>query len=892
MDIHYLDKLFNPSSVALVGATEKFNSVGAKVFNNLLLGGFSGPIYPVNPKYKKLRNQACFASVRDIPAAIDLAVLVTPAKTIPQILFECGEKNIHQVIILSSGFSETKLEGKQLEQKIIDIARHHRIRLLGPNCIGLMRPGIGLNASFETDKILKGNIAFVSQSGALCAAILDWALEEKIGFSTIVSLGNSADIDFGEVLDFLALDKKTDCILLYLEGIRHARRFMSGLRAASCIKPVIAIKSGRNLQGMQAAISHTGAMIGSDDVFDAALRRAGAVRVNNLKQLFSAAEVFSSNRRTKGQNLVIITNGGGAGVIAADYAATLNIPLAALSPKTIMQLDTILPAHWSHNNPVDILGDATPERYSQVIEACLKDEHCDGLLVILVPIAMSKPYEVAEVLVELNKKSKKPILSCWMGREQVKSSWTLFSNNKIPSFSTPETAVEAFSNLVNYYQNQQLLLQVPEPLTYKSQSDLLGAKFIIESVAQSGRSILTTIESKAILKAFGIPITQTLTAHNPTEALIAAESIGFPVVMKIDSPDIFHKQDVNGVQLNITNAAAVVSFYNQLTEQARAKKPEAKILGVTIERMYKTANDRELMIGVLQDPIFGPTITFGAGGHLVEVMQDRAITLPPLNQYLIHNLIDRTRVAKLLGKFRSKPAVNIKAIEDLLLRVSEMVCELPHIRELDINPLIVNDQEIIAVDARIVINFENISSAYHHLPIHPYPSQLVSHWQLTDQTPVIIRPIRPEDAKLEQEFVRSLSRKSKQFRFMGLLQELTPEMLKRTTQIDYDREMAMVAIMQESTEDAIIGIARYVTNPDFQTCEFALVVADQWQNKGIGRHLMTCLMQAAKERNLRAMEGVIMSANTEMLTLVTSLDFTLRPDDNDLTLQIATKLFM
>ncbi len=680
----------------MIGATEKSNSVGAKVFNNLLQGGFLGSIYPVNPKYKVLKAQICFTSVRDIPGTVDLAVIVTPAKTIPQILFECGEKNIHQVIILSSGFSETKFEGKLLEQKIIDIARHHRIRLLGPNCIGLMRPIIGLNASFETDQILKGNIAFVSQSGALCAAILDWALQEKIGFSTIISLGNIADIDFGEVLDFLALDKKTDCILLYLEGIRHARRFMSGLRAASCIKPVIAIKSGRNLQGMQAAISHTGAMIGSDDVFDAALRRAGTVRVNGLKQLFSAAEVFSSNRRTKGQKLVIITNGGGAGVIAADHAATLNIPLAELTTKTIAQLDKILPSHWSHNNPVDILGDASPERYGQVIETCLKDEQCDGLLIILVPIAMSEPYKVAEVLVELSKKSKKPILSCWMGREQVKTSWALFSSDKIPSFSTPETAVEAFANLVNYYQNQQLLLQVPEPLTYKSQSDILGAKFIIDSVAHERRSILSTIESKAILKAFGVPITQTLTAHNPTEALIAAESIGFPVVMKIDSPDIFHKQDVDGVQLNITNAAAVVSFYHQLTEQARAIKPGAKILGVTIERMYKTSTDRELMIGVIHDPIFGPTISFGAGGHLVEVMQDRSITLPPLNQYLIHNLINRTRVAKLLGKFRNKPAVNIKAVEDLLSRVSEMVCELPHIRELDINPLIVNDRDLSA----------------------------------------------------------------------------------------------------------------------------------------------------------------------------------------------------
>lgn len=892
METHYLDKLFNPRSVAVVGATEKPLSVGAKVISNLLQGGFAGDIYPVNPTYKTIRDKTCYRTVLDIKAPIDLAVIVTPASTVPSILTQCGEKNIHQAIILSSGFSEIKGAGLILEKKILDIAHHYRIRLVGPNCLGLMRPSIGLNATFDNSPILQGNLAFVSQSGALCAAILDWALEERIGFSTLISLGNSADVDFGEVLDFLALDNKTDCILLYIEGIRHARRFMSGLRAASCLKPVIAIKAGRNNQGSEAAISHTGAMVGSDDVFDTALRRAGVVRVLSIKALFSAAEVFSCNRRTKGDRLLIVTNGGGAGVMAADRAADLNIPLPNLSQETIAAINPLLPPQWSHHNPVDILGDATPTRYQTVIESCLKDENFDALLVILVPVAMSEPFKVAEQVVLLSMQTQKPVLVCWMGKEQVKSSWELFALHKIPYFSTPETAIEAFSYLANYHRNQQLILQVPEPFAYQSQPDITGAQFILDSVASQHRKVLTTIESKAILKAFGIPISQTLAAQTAMEALIEAESLGFPVVMKINSPDITHKQDVGGVQLNIANAAAAVGAFNQLIENAKRKVPDAKIIGVTVEKMYKTPNDRELMIGVIQDPVFGPTISFGAGGSLVEVMQDRAIALPPLNQCLIKNLIARTRVAKLLGEFRNQPAVNIKAIEELLLRVSEMVCELPQIQEMDINPLIVNDKEIIAVDARIVIHFDKPSTPYGHLAIHPYPSQLVSQWQLTDGTPVVVRPIRPEDAKLEQDFVRHLSRKAKYFRFMGILQELTPGMLKRTTQIDYDREMAMVAISQQKNQDCIIGIARYVTNPDFQSCEFALVVADQWQKKGIGSHLMVCLIDAAKTKNLQSMEGVIMSANVDMLALVRNLGFSIAPVQDDATLLVATKLFV
>jgi len=880
METHYLEKLFNPQSIAVIGASEKPLSIGAEVFNNLISNGFTGTIFPVNPKHQSIQGKPCFASVHDINQSIDLAVIVTPAASVLQVLTDCGEKNIKQAIILSAGFSEIK-DGVQLGKEILDLAHHYGIRFIGPNCLGIMRPSIGLNATFGNSPVLPGNLAFVSQSGALVAAILDWAIEEKIGFSALVSLGNGADLEFGDILDFLALDSKTECILLYIEGIRDARRFMSGIRGASRLKPVIAIKAGRHSEGLLAAVSHTGAMVGADDVFDVALRRAGVVRVMSIEELFTAAEVFSCDRRAKGSRLGIVTNGGGAGVMAADRCADLNIQLPELTEKTMSCLNAVVPGYRNHRMPVDILGDATPERYSTVIQACLKDDHCDALLIILIPVAICQPLKVAKLVVELRKKTDKPILVCWMGQKLVKSSMELFARHKIPCFSTPETAIEAFSYLLDYYHNQQLLLQVPEPFSYPNQSDIAGARLIIERVAAEHRKILTTIESKAILRAFGIPITQTLAAKTAMDALIAAESLGFPVVMKINSPDITHKQDVGGVQLNIKNADAVRHVFNELIDNARKKQPDANILGVTVEKMYKTTNDRELMVGVLNDPIFGPVINFGAGGSLVEVMQDRALALPPLNQYLVKHVIARTHIARILGEFRNKPAVNLDAIETVLLRVSNMACELPQIQEMDINPLIVNDKEIMAVDARIVINFSQHSIPYSHMAIHPYPNYLISDWQLADGTPVVIRPIRPEDATLEQDFVRHLSAQTKHFRFMGAIRELTPEMLKRTTQIDYDREMAILAI----TQDTLIGIARYVINPDLQSCEFGLVVADSWQNKGVGYHLMTCLIVAAKIKHLKVMEGRILSANSDMLTLARNLGFEIRTEDEDPTMK-------
>ncbi len=723
MGLHYLNNFFNPTSVAVIGASDRPHSVGMKVFNNLLRNNFAGKLYAVNPKHHQVQGTRCVPSVKTIDQPIDLAVITTPAMTVPQLITECGEKGIQAAIVISAGFGEVGEKGKKLGQSLLESARQSHVRFIGPNCLGLMRPLINLNATFDNNFATPGSIALVSQSGAICAAILDWAVDQDIGFSTIASIGNCIDIDFGDVLDYLTLDPKTDSILLYVEGIHCSRSFMSGLRTAARLKPVIVIKGGKNTQGSRAALSHTGALIGNDDVFDAALRRAGAVRVMSIEQLFSAAEVLSNNCRVKGNRLTIVTNGGGAGVMAADRASELNIVLPTLSHDIVTQFNKTLPQNWSQQNPVDILGDATPERYHTAIDICTKDENSDALLTILVPVAMSQPLKVAEQVITDAKNSNKPLFACWMGEHQVKSSRKLFAKHQLPNFNTPEKAIEAFSYLAEYQHNQQLLLQSPEPLSFHGKTDIKIPRLMIEAALAENRNVLTTIESKKILHAFGIPVNEVVAAMTSDKSVEEAIRIGFPVVMKINSPDISHKQDAGGVQLNLINVEAVRVAFDKIISNAKNFRPDAKILGVTIERMYNNPNDRELMIGILSDKVFGPVISFGIGGSLVEVIQDRAIELPPLNQFLAKQLIGRTRAAKLLAEFRNMPAVNLDKIVNILLSISEMVCELPYIKEMDINPLIVNERETIAIDARMIIESpSSMSTSYSHLAIHPYPN--------------------------------------------------------------------------------------------------------------------------------------------------------------------------
>ena len=883
MASHYLSRLFSAKSIAVIGASDRPDSLGGRVLANLQAMGYSGALYPVNPRYEEVMGRKCFPAVTAIERTPELAVIATPAATVPDVVRQCAQQGVYGAIVLSAGFGETGAQGEKLQRAMLEAAAEGHMRIIGPNCLGVIRPSQKINATFSRNTASPGQLALVSQSGAICTAIVDWAEGQRVGFSLVASIGDAADVDFGDVLDFLALDPETRSILVYVEGIRHARRFMSGLRAAARMKPVVVIKAGRHAEGSRAAMSHTGALVGADDVFAAALERAGAVRAHTVQQLFSAARMLSGGMRVKNNRLAIITNAGGPGVMATDRAVELDTAMAALAGGTLEKLNAALPAAWSHGNPVDILGDADAARYRAALAACLADDGVDGVLVMLTPQAMTDPGAVAEVVIEAGNPRKKPLLACWMGGHFVEPARSRFAEAGVPHFPTPEASVEAFSYLAAYERNQRLLLQVPGPLSDRSDADVESARMIIEGALADGRRMLDSMEAKAVLAAFHIPVTQTLLARSPGEALVAASTLGYPVAMKIASPDITHKSDVGGVRLNITGPELVRRYFTEMTRGAQEQRPAAHIDGVTLERMYTGHYGRELMVGALHDPVFGPVISFGSGGVSVEVLQDRAVALPPLNETIIRNMIGRTRAAKLLCGFRHMPPVDVAALERVLLRISEMVCELPEIRELDINPLIVDEQGLAAVDARIGIDFPPAAAdPYAHMAIHPYPAGLSQSWHLADGTPVTVRPIRPEDAEIEQAFVRGLSERTRYFRFMQAVHELTPEMLVRFTQIDYDREMAFIAVVEnEPGKEQQVAVVRYTMNPDQRSCEFALVVADAWQSLGIGTHMMQSLMQVARGRGLRHMEGEVLADNSNMLALMRRLKFTIRTCPGD-----------
>ena len=888
---HYLNSLFAPKSVAMFGASDRTDSVGQIVYSNLLNGDFNGEIYGINPKRDEVQGRKAYPNLESIDRPIDLVVVATPASTVPAIVEDCGNHGVTSMIILSAGFREVGGAGQALETKVRDLARSYGIRFLGPNCLGLMRPSIGLNATFGNNRATRGGVALVSQSGALCTAMLDWAENRDVGFSAVVSTGIAADVDFGDILDYLASDPQTRSIILYIEGLQDARGFMSGLRAAARAKPVIVIKAGRRSEGAAASMSHTGALVGGDEAFSAALIRSGVVRVETISQVFAAASTLSSRYGSSGDRIAIVTNGGGPAVLAADHVPEVGLHLTELSKETIDELDQSLPSTWSRANPVDIIGDAPPERYKDAVDICLKDPDVDGVLVILTPQAMTRPLEVAEAVIDAAEHSSKPIITSWMGGSQVDPARRAFRAAKIPTFNTPEAAVDAFHYLASYKANQELLLQTPArlPLDHE-EPNTEAARLIIESALNEKRSVLTEPESIALLEAFGIPTVRNGIARSAEEALVLAVSMGFPVAMKIYSEDISHKSDVGGVMLDISSAADVRGAYHGLMDRVRSVRPDADLLGVTVEQMRRSPTGREVMIGVVADPVFGPVISFGAGGTRVEVMKDVAVALPPLNDRLAKELISRTKIATMLGQFRNLPAANVDALVDVLLRVSNMACELPWLQEMDINPLILDENGMVAVDARIVVGLPRPSTdPYNHMAIHPYPSDLETHFQLPDGTDVTIRPIRPEDAEIEAEFIRNLSDEAKFFRFMYALDELTPEMLARFTQIDYDREMAFIAVTHENGHEVEHGVVRYITNPDNNSCEFALVISDELQGHGVGQRMLNRLMEVARSRGLDTIEGEVLTENHRMLQMVKSMGFRRQISDNDPSVSIVSR---
>lgn len=883
MEQHYLTDLFEPKSVAVIGASDTPGRLGGLIFSNLRKAGYTGACYPVNPRHKTIQGERAWPTVDAIDGRIDLAVITTRPTTIPEIIDQCGRAGVKAVIIIAGGFGESGHPGAALERKVLEAAQNHGIRVLGPNSLGIIRPELGLNATFAEIEASPGNIALVSQSGALCTAMLDWAKANEVGFSSVVSLGGSADVDFGEVLDYLVYDNRTHAILLYIEGIRDARRFMSALRSAARIKPIILLKVGRHASGLEAARMHSNVPQGADDVFDAAVRRAGVVRVQQIYQLIYAAKALSTRFAPKGNRLAIVTNGGGMGVMAADRASDLGIPLAALTPATLKHLDSKLARNWNHANPIDLLGDATPEHYREAVSACVVDENVDGVLVVLAPQSPGHSLAAAQAVVDIANQHRKPVLTSWMGEASIGDSRHLFTRSGIPTFRTPEPAVELFSHLSAYYRNQQLLLQAPGPVAQLSQPEVEGAVMLVEAILAERRKVLSEMESKSILRAFRIPVAQTMIARSPTESLLLAEQIGLPVAMKIDSPDVKHKSDLGGVRLNVQTAAAVRNAYTDIIETVHKHRPKASINGISIEPYVARPHGRELSVGVVRDPVFGPVITLSAGGTSINTLTERAVALPPLNRYLARDLIQSSRVRRLLEPYRDMPAANLEAIEIILRRVSDLVCELPWVEELEINPLIVDEEGAIAADARIVLRHMSAGGdRYAHMAIHPYPTHLVSRWELPDGDCITIRPIRPEDAEMEKRFMKAMSDESRYFRFMDSVRELSPTMLVRFTQIDYDREMALVAVSESHEEnDTQIGVARYTANPDGESCEFALAIADAWQKRGVGRRLMTALIDVARNKGYRRIIGEVLSGNSKMLGLMSSLGFTLLPHPED-----------
>lgn len=890
MKPHYLTPLLAPRNVAVVGASDTPGSIGQAVFSNLLAGNFQGKLFPVNLNHKVVAGLDAVASVRQIDGAVDLAVVTTALRALPNILKDCGKKGV-KAVLLAKEFAEQEQLEREILNESTSIARHYGIRVLGPNVLGLMRPVAGFNASNYNGRVRPGNLALVSQSSALCTAMLDWADGKNIGFSSVVSMGWGLDVDFGEILDYLVADNFTQGILLHVHHIHDARRFMSALRAAARTKPVVVIKSGR-YEDDAVGLTHSSRLVRRSDVFDAALARAGVLRVDSIAQLFTAAKVLAANFRLQGRRLAIVTNGIGPGVLAADSACRNGVELARLSDATLARLDEALPRHWSHGNPVDIIGDASPARFRTAVKACLDDPGVDGVLVIFTPQAGTDHLTTAQLMVGLQRDASKPLFLSWLGDTKVAESRELFTRAKCAHFRAPEFAVEVFRNLSDYHHNQQLLLQTPGPLEGKrAEPDYAGARALIAGAIAEGREILSERESKAVLAAFGIPVNAAHLAHNADEAAWLAADIGYPVVLKIDSPDVIYKSDVGGVELNIANEATLREAFAAIVARTRRARPDARIDGVSVQRMRKRRFARELMVGVSHDPSFGPVITFGAGGIAVEVMHDRALALPPLNGYLVDSMIGSTRIGQILGPFKNLPPVDVDALEDALLRVSDMVCELPELREMDINPLVADEEGVIALDARIIVQKPSGDAGrYRHMAIMPYPSRMVRPTTLKDGSAALIRPIRPEDADMQQAFVRDLSDESRYNRYMSSIKQLSQNMLVRFTQLDYDREMALAMVRDGDQGEEMLAVARYITDPDMESCEFALEVADRWQGKGIGVTLMNALFDAAREQGLSQMRGEVLAGNKGMLRLMHKLGFSVspHPEDKSLTLVVRT----
>jgi len=885
-----IDRMLNPKVVAAIGATDREGSVGHSVMKNLLLGRDRRTIHPVNPNHESVMGLKCYADILKVPGHVDLAVIATPAKTVPGIVEECAKAGVDGVIVISAGFREIGAEGAKLEDEIRRIQAKYDLRILGPNCVGLVRPHIGLNATFLRDNPQPGQIAFISQSGALGSALLSWAISSHIGFSMFASLGSTLDLDYGDMIDYLGNDPNTRSIIIYMEDVHSARKFMSAARGFARTKPIIIIKAGRHAAGAKAASSHTGALAGDFVVYDAAFKRAGVVRVDEIEDLFNAAEVLESRFLPAGPRLVIVTNAGGPAVLAADSLIDYGGQIAQLSEETKKTLEANLPPYWSHGNPVDILGDADINRYEMAIRTCIADPNVDGVLVIYTAQGVTAPTQVAETVTKIAADRRKPILTVWMG-EQSKAR-ELFYKNRIPTYPTPEEAVKTYMYMYRYRRNLDLLYETPEELSVDLEPPKSHLKVTIRRAAKDEkRSALSQSDVDRFLDAYGIQRARGNLAKTVDQASMIAGEIGYPVVLKIASQDILHKTDFNAVIPGVDTPEMLREQFQVLLERVKKAKPDARIDGVYVQKMMKKV-DYELILGSKKDRDFGAIVLFGLGGIGVELFKDFSIGLPPLNQVLAERIIEETRIYQALSKgLRNKPPIDMKALEEVVVRFSNMIVDFPEIAEMDINPLAVSEGQLVVLDARIIIDpaITDRTEAYQHLVIMPYPSKYVTPWKLRDGTEVILRPIRPEDEPMELEFIRGLSTETSRFRFFQIIKDLPHEALVRFCNIDYDREMAFIAETRDGDRRKEIGVARLILEPNKKHGEFAVVVADSHQGSGLGMKLIDMLIGVAREKGVERIYGIIMSENLKMIRLCEKLGFSIRREQDNVFAELKLK---
>jgi acetyltransferase len=880
MTIRNLDAAFAPGSLALVGASPQAGSVSAVVLRNLRAAGFAGPVHLVNPRHREIDGQACYPDAAALPGPVDLALIVTPPQTVPEIVGAFGVRGARAAVVITAGFGSGP---GSLRQQLLDASKPHTLRVFGPNCVGLLVPGIGLNGSFAQAGPLKGDLALLSQSGAVITTVIDWANQRNIGFSAMVSLGDMADVDFGDLLDWFAGDIHTRAILLYVEGITDPHKFMSAARAAARVKPVVVVKSGRHAEAAKAAASHTGALAGVDAVYDAAFRRAGLLRVDDLDELFDAVETLSRVKPFRGRRLAVLTNGGGLGVLAVDRLVDLDGTLAGLSAKTIDRLNSVLPPTWSKGNPVDIVGDAPPQRYQSALEALLADENTDAVLVLNCPTALSSSYEAATTVAATarahhsNAWPAKPVFAAWLASERRDDVRATFEQAAIPVFSSPTAAVRGVTHLVRYSQAQDALMRTPPSLPTDFTPDIEAARKVVADALSTGQTWLRAPQIAEVLRAYSIPVAVAEPAADPAAARdIAGRIIAEhgACAVKVYSPDILHKTDVGGVRLDLTSADAAQKAASEILAAARTARPDARIDGVTVEPMIHRPGARELIVGLADDPLFGPVVLFGQGGTAVEVIRDKALALPPLDLMLAHDLIARTRVARLLAAFRSEPAADIDAVALSLVKVAQMAADIPQIREFDINPLLADAGGVVAVDARIRVEAEERTDSHGVNPrfsIRPYPKEWERELSLNDGSKVLARPVRPEDEALYDAFFAKIERGDLRLRFFTPKPDLSHRFLARLTQIDYARAMAFVAIAPATGE--LLGVVRIHADPDHESAEYAILLRSDMKGRGLGWALMQLIIEYARADGLEQIYGDVLRGNETMLAMCRELGF-------------------